>query len=85
MSITKNIVDLIIKSSPLKSEAGQGSEFIVDLFCLGQKMIEANGLPQLEGLRALVADDDTDTCPSVSTMLPSKIRMRRVDDLGRRR
>ena len=37
--------------------------------------MEPKQLPQLEGLRALVADDDTDTCLSVSTML-SKIGMR---------
>ena len=37
--------------------------------------MELRQLPQLEGLRALVADDDTDTCLSVSTML-SKIGMR---------
>ena len=36
---------------------------------------EIKQLPQLEGLRALVADDDTNTCLSVSTML-SKIGMR---------
>ena len=37
--------------------------------------MEPKQIPQLEGLRALVADDDTDTCLSVSTML-SKIGMR---------
>ena len=55
---------------------GKGSEFIVDLcFALSGQKIEPRQLPQLEGLRALVADDDTDTCLSVSTML-SKIGMR---------
>ena len=44
-------------------------------FPLSGQKAEIKQLPQLEGLRALVADDDTDTCLSVSTML-SKIGMR---------
>ena len=76
MSITKNIVDLMGGTIALTSEPGKGSEFIVT-FCFtrsGQKA-EPKQLPQLEGLRALVADDDTNTCLNVSTML-SKIGMR---------
>ena len=76
MSITKNIVDLMGGTIAIESEPGKGSEFIVDLcFALSGQKIEPKQLPQLEGLRALVADDDTDTCLSVSTML-SKIGMR---------
>ena len=76
MSITKNIVDLMGGTIALTSEPGKGSEFIVTLCftCSGQKA-EPKQLPQLEGLRALVADDDTNTCLNVSTML-SKIGMR---------
>ena len=60
----------------LESEPGKGSEFIVNLcFPLSGQKAEIKQLPQLEGLRALVADDDTNTCLSVSTML-SKIGMR---------
>ena len=60
----------------LESEPGKGSEFIVNLcFTLSGQKAEIRQLPQLEGLRALVADDDTNTCLSVSTML-SKIGMR---------
>ena len=60
----------------IESEPGKGSEFIVNLcFALSGQKVELRQLPQLEGLRALVADDDTDTCLSVSTML-SKIGMR---------
>lgn len=44
-------------------------------FPLSGQKAEIKQLPQLEGLRALVADDDTNTCLSVSTML-SKIGMR---------
>ena len=76
MSITKNIVDMMGGTIAIKSEPGKGSEFIVDLcFALSGQRVEPKQLPQLEGLRALVADDDTDTCLSVSTML-SKIGMR---------
>ena len=76
MSITKNIVDMIGGTIAIESEPGKGSEFIVDLcFALSGQRVEPKQLPQLEGLRALVADDDTDTCLSVSTML-SKIGMR---------
>ena len=76
MSITKNIVDLMGGTIAIESAPGKGSEFIVDLcFALSGQRVEPKQLPQLEGLRALVADDDTDTCLSVSTML-SKIGMR---------
>ena len=76
MSITKNIVDLMGGTIAIESEPGKGSEFIVDLcFARSGQKVEQRQLPQLEGLRALVADDDTDTCLSVSTML-SKIGMR---------
>ena len=76
MSITKNIVDLMGGTIAIESEPGKGSEFIVDLcFALSGRKVEPKQIPQLEGLRALVADDDTDTCLSVSTML-SKIGMR---------
>ena len=76
MSIAKNIVDMMGGTIAIESEPGKGSEFIVDLcFALSGQKVEPKQLPQLEGLRALVADDDTDTCLSVSTML-SKIGMR---------
>ena len=76
LSITKNIVDLMGGTIALESEPGKGSEFIVNLcFTLSGQKAEIKQLPQLEGLRALVADDDTNTCLSVSSML-SKIGMR---------
>ena len=76
MSITKKIVDLMGGTIAIESEPGKGSEFIVDLcFARCEQKVEQRQLPQLDGLRALVADDDTDTCLSVSTML-SKIGMR---------
>ena len=62
MSITKNIVDLMGGTIAIESEPGKGREFIVNLcFALSGQKVELRQLPQLEGLRALVADDDTDT------------------------
>ena len=76
MSITKNIEDLMGGTIALTSEPGKGTEFIVTLcFTRSGQKAEPKQLPQLEGLRALVADDDTNTCLNVSTML-SKIGMR---------
>ena len=76
MSITKNIVDLMGGTIALTSEPGKGTEFIVTLcFTRSGQKAEPKQLPQLEGLRALVADDDTNTCLNVRTML-SKIGMR---------
>ena len=76
MSITKNIVDLMGGTIALTSEPGKGTEFIMTLcFTRSGQKAEPKQLPQLEGLRALVADDDTNTCLNVSTML-SKIGMR---------
>ena len=76
MSITKNIVDLMGGTIALTSEPGKGTEFIVTLcFTRSGQKTEPKQLPHLEGLRALVADDDTNTCLNVSTML-SKIGMR---------
>ena len=76
MSITKNIVDLMGGTIALTSEPGKGTEFIVTLcFTRSGQKAEPKQLPQLEGLRALVADDDTNICLNVSTML-SKIGMR---------
>ena len=76
MSITKSIVDLMGGTIAVESEPNKGSEFIVNLcFALSGQKVEQKQIPQLEGLRALVADDDTDTCLNVSTML-TKIGMR---------
>ena len=72
MSITKNLVDMMGGTIAVDSEPGQGSEFTVSLrFPLCGEKVEQKQIPQLEGLRALVADDDTDTCLNVSKMLRS--------------
>ena len=76
MAITKNIVDIMGGSISVKSEEGMGTEFTVCLtFKLsGEKRIYEK-IENLQGMKVLVADDDTDTCLSVSNML-TEIGMR---------
>ena len=70
MAITKNIVDMMGGTIEVKSEEGKGTEFIVSLrFVLNGKPVRYEKIPELQGMRALVADDDTDACRNVSKML----------------
>lgn len=76
MAITKNIVDMMGGNISVKSEEGQGSEFTVDLtFKLSGESKSYEKIEHLQGLKVLVADDDTDTCLSISSML-TEIGMR---------
>ncbi len=76
MAITKNIVDMMGGSITVKSEEGQGSEFTVNLtFKLSGETKHYGKIEHLQGLKVLVADDDTDTCLSVSSIL-TEIGMR---------
>ncbi len=70
MAITKNIVDMMGGTITVNSEKGKGSEFIVAITCrVTGEPIKPEPIPELNGLRALIADDDTDTCLSVCSML----------------
>ena len=70
MSITKNIVDLMNGSIDIKSKQGVGTECVVSFtFRLYSGKKESQTIPELKGLRALVVDDDFNTCDSVSSML----------------
>jgi len=70
MAITKNIVDMMNGKISVKSEQGEGSEFTVALsFRFGEGNQEPQAIPELEGCRALVVDDDFNTCDSVTYML----------------
>ena len=70
MAITKNIVDMMNGSIEVKSELGVGSEFTVSFtFRLHSAEKESQTIPELKDYRALVVDDDFNTCDSVSYML----------------
>lgn len=70
MAITKNIVDMMHGSIEVKSEQNVGTEFIVSLTLrLRSDVKEVPVIPMLKDCRALVVDDDFNTCDSVSYML----------------
>ena len=76
MAITKNIVDMMNGAIAVSSELGKGTEFtvILDLKKTGSP-VSQEVIPELKDMHALVADDDFNTCSSVSKML-STIGMR---------
>ncbi len=71
MAITKNIVDMMNGTIQVKSEQGTGTEVVVSftfrLYAEAAK--EPQDIPALKNCRALVVDDDFNTCDSVSYML----------------
>ncbi|NBJ93466.1 hybrid sensor histidine kinase/response regulator [Parablautia muri] len=70
MAITKNIVDMMNGTINVKSEQGIGTEFILCLtFRLYSGTKEPLIIPELKDCRALVVDDDFNTCDSVTYML----------------
>ncbi len=70
MAITKNIVDMMNGTIDVKSEQGVGTEFTVSFtFRLSSETKSYQEIPELKNCRALVVDDDFDTCDSVSFML----------------
>ncbi len=76
MAITKNIVDMMGGTIEVQTAQGKGSEFIIRV----PLRVQAEHRPvekivELEGLKALVVDDDFNTCDSVTKMLV-KVGMR---------
>ncbi len=70
MAITKNIVDMMGGTIEVQSEVGRGTEFIVSLqFRLSSNPPRYSKIKELQGIRALVVDDDMNTCCSISEML----------------
>lgn len=70
MSITKNIVDMMGGTISVTSKKNVGTEFTISLcFKLGSHPRCYNKIANLDGMRALVADDNMDSCTSVSKML----------------
>ena len=70
MAITKNIVEMMNGTISVESEIGKGSIFTVEV-SLKLQDIEKNAeqIKELDGLRALVVDDDFNVCDGVSAML----------------
>ena len=76
LAISKKIVEMMGGTITVNSEEGVGSEFDVCLtFKLNGERKVYEKIESLQGLRVLVADDDTDTCLSIASML-SEIGMR---------
>ena len=76
MAITKNIVDMMGGNIEIQTEQGKGTEFIVRLpLRVQSKHHRVEKIAELEGLKALVIDDDFNTCDSVTKML-AKVGMR---------
>ncbi len=70
MAITKNIIETMGGTIRVETEQGKGTEFIIDVqFRLQTEHHKVEVIKELEGLRALVVDDNFDTCDSVSKML----------------
>ena len=70
MAITKSIVDLMGGSIRVETELNKGSEFIVDVnLRVTAEKAPAPQIPELNGLRALVVDDDFNTCDSATKLL----------------
>ena len=70
MAITKNIVNMMGGTIEVHTEQGKGTEFIVRLpFRIQSEHQHIEKIAELEGLKALVVDDDFNTCDSVTKML----------------
>ena len=76
MAITKNIVDMMGGTIEVQTEQGKGTEFTVCVPMRAQtEQRPVEKITELEGLKALVVDDDFNTCDSVTKMLV-KVGMR---------
>ena len=76
MAITKNIVDMMGGTIEIQTEQGKGTEFIVCVpLRIQSERRPVEKIAALEGVKALVVDDDFNTCDSVTKML-IKVGMR---------
>lgn len=70
MAISKNIVDMMGGTISVESEEGKGTEYTVSIpFKVLGNSAKYEVVPQLQGVRVLVADDDSNTAISVSRMV----------------
>lgn len=70
MAITKSIIDMMNGSIEVKSSKDSGTECIVRLTCrVTVENNEPQVIPELEGFKALLVDDDINACGNISHML----------------
>lgn len=82
MAITKKSVEMLGGTINVSSTEGVGSEFDVCLtFKLDGKKRSYEKIESLQGLRVLVADDDTDTCLNVTAFCEKPLFMSELKDL----
>lgn len=68
--VSKNIVDMMGGTISVESEEGKGTEYTVSIpFQVLASSARYEIIPQLQGVRVLVADDDSNTAISVSHMV----------------
>lgn len=70
MAISKNIIDMMGGKIEVHSEPDKGTEFIITLeLRLQSEQRSVEKIKELTGLKALVVDDDFNTCDSITKML----------------
>ena len=76
MAISKNIIDMMSGTIEVQTEKGKGTEFVIRLALrLQSERRSIEKIKELDGLKALVVDDDFNTCESV-TKMPVQVGMR---------
>ena len=70
MAISKNIIDMMGGTIEVHTQQNKGTEFVIRVALRLQSEHRATQkIAELEGLKALVVDDDYNTCDSVTKML----------------
>ncbi len=70
MSITKNIVEMMGGNISVRSQKDVGTEFTINLtFRKSENSQKLEPIEKIQGVRALVVDDNMDSCISISRML----------------
>ncbi|MDO4488950.1 MAG: response regulator [Eubacteriales bacterium] len=70
MAISKNIIDMMGGTIEVQTEKDKGTEFVIKLpLRIQENKTVDERVEELEGMHALVVDDDFNTCDSVTKML----------------